>query len=186
MEHPRRTAQQGASLIEVVVTLAIVAGALQVGLPAFDEWLHNASLSAASQDLLMDLHVARVEALKRNRRVALCKSADGQRCEDTGGWEQGWIVFHDENNNGRIDAGEELISRREPLSPALRLRGNQNVASYVSYTALGATRLKGGGFQAGTLTLCRVSGVPTAARQVILNAVGRPRVQRATVASCDA
>ena len=65
------------------------------------------------------------------------------------------------------------------------LRGNQSVASYVSYTALGATRLKGGGFQAGTLTVCRRSGVPTPARQVILNALGRPRVQRATVASCD-
>jgi len=186
MEHAHRPLQQGASLIEVVVTLAIVAGTLQMAWPGFEDMLHNAALSAASQDLLMDLHLARTEALKRNRRVALCKSDDGLHCANAGGWEQGWIVFHDENNNGKLDADEERILRHEPLKPELRLRGNQSVASYVSYTALGATKLKGGAFQAGTLTLCRVSGTPTAARQVILNAVGRPRVQRATVPSCDA
>ena len=42
----------------------------------------------------------------------------------------------------------------------------------------GATKLVGGGFQAGTLTLCRQSGRAGEGRQIILNAVGRPRVQK--------
>src|SRR4051794_28866160 len=113
MERTRSFRQHGVTLIESVVTLAIVAGALQGALPAFSDMLQNTALAAASQDLLMDLHLARVEALKRNRRVALCKSADGVQCTKAGGWEQGWVVFHDENNNGRLDSGEELIARRE-------------------------------------------------------------------------
>lgn len=186
MEHTRPPSQRGVTLIESVVTLGIVAGALHVALPAFSDLLQNTTLAAASQDLLIDLHLARVEALKRNRRVALCKSPDGLQCTKAGGWEQGWLVFHDENNNGRLDAGEELIARHEALAGALRLRGNQPVANYISYTPLGASKFTGGGFQAGTLTLCRVSPGATPSREVILNAIGRPRVQKATVPSCDA
>jgi type IV fimbrial biogenesis protein FimT len=185
MRHATRSFQHGLSLVESVVTMGVVAGALQLALPALDDMLQATALSSASQDLLMDLHLARAEALKRNRRVAMCKSADGVQCTAAGGWEQGWLVFHDENNNGTLDPGEERIARREALASALRLRGNQPVANYISYTPLGATRFTGGGFQAGTLTLCRSSPAPTPARQVILNAVGRPRVDKGTVASCE-
>lgn len=185
MRHATRSPQHGLSLVESVVTLGVVAGALQLGLPALDDMLQATALSSASQDLLMDLHLARMEAVKRNRRVAMCKSADGVQCTAAGGWEQGWIVFHDENNNGSLDAGEERIARREALAQPLRLRGNQPVADYISYTPLGVSRFAAGGFQAGTLTLCRASPMPTPARQVVLNAAGRPRVQKGTVASCD-
>jgi type IV fimbrial biogenesis protein FimT len=186
MKHGRLCPQRGLSLIESVVALGIAAGALGAALPAMQDFVQAASLSAASDELLADFQLARSEALKRNRRVALCKSADSLRCTAAGGWEQGWIVFHDENNNGRADAGEEVIRRRESLRGDLRARGNQPVADYVSYTALGVTKSRNGAFQAGTLTVCRVSALPGEGRQLIVNAVGRPRIQRATVASCDA
>jgi len=186
MQNPLARFEHGATLVECVVTLGIVAGALRMGVPAFSDMLQNTALVSASQDVLMDLHLARAEALKRNRRVALCKSSDGLQCTKAGGWEQGWLVFHDENNNGRRDDGEELIARREALGAMLRLRGNQPVANYISYTPLGASKYTTGGFQAGTLTLCRVSAGATPSREVILNALGRPRVQKATAASCDA
>ena len=72
-----------------------------------------------------------------------------------------------------------------PLKPAgMRASGNQPVDAYISYTGLGFTKSKTGAFQAGTLTVCRLSAQPTDARQVIVNAGGRPRSQRDTVASC--
>ena len=185
MRHATPFPQRGLSLVESVVTLGVVAGALQVAIPAVGDLVQASVLAGTAQDLLTDLHLARSEALKRNRRVALCKSADGVQCTRTGGWEQGWIVFQDENNNGVLESGEERIARREPLSTALRLRGNTPVSSYISYTPLGTTQSTGGAFQAGTLTLCRASPAETPARQVILNAVGRPRLQKGTVASCE-
>lgn len=172
------------SLAEVLVTLGIVGTVIGTAAPAAGDMVEAVRLSSASSDILGDLYLARMEALKRNRRVALCKSADGLQCSAAGGWEQGWIVFHDENNNGAVDPGEELISRHEPLPASLRLSGNQPVAKYISYTALGASKLTGGGFQAGTLTLCRRSAEPTPSRQLVLNSVGRPRVQRSTVPMC--
>lgn len=179
-----RARERGTSLIQAVVGLAIAAGGLRLALPGLQEIVQSAALNAAAEDVLTDLRRARSEALKRNRRVTMCKSADGQSCSAAGGWEQGWIMFHDENGNGLRDAGEETISRHEPLAIHLRLAGNTPVMRYVSYSAVGATRLTGGGFQAGTLTLCSTSGEPGAARQIILNALGRPRVQKATVPSC--
>lgn len=183
METTRRP-QRGATITEILVGLGIAAGAAGLAAPPLQDFLQASALAAASNELLADLHLARSEALKRNRRVALCKSADGLQCAGQGGWHQGWIVFQDENNNGELDEGEEMIAAHGALQEGMRLTGNQYVARYISFTAVGATKRTGGGFQAGTLTLCRASAAPTSSRQVILNAVGRPRVQRGTVAAC--
>ena len=179
-----RSIQSGVTLVELLVAVALVAALGALGAPALAEYQQGARLAAASGELVADLQRARAEALQRNGRVTLCKSPDGLQCTTRGGWEQGWIVFHDENGNRSVDEGEEVLARRAALEGQLRVVGNQPVASYVTYTAVGASKLVGGGFQAGTVTVCRQSEGPVPARQVILNAIGRPRVQKATVASC--
>lgn len=184
MSLPRLSRQRGLSLTECVVAMGVVGGTLHLALPAVDETIQSSRLAGASQALLVDLSLARSEALKSNRRAAMCKSPDGAACTRAGGWEQGWIVFHDENNNGLVEPGEDVIRRHEALPAGLRARGNQPIAHYVSYTPLGTTKYVGGGFQAGTLTVCRVSAAPTASRQVVINSVGRPRTQRSQLAEC--
>ena len=168
----------------MLVVLVVSAILVSLAAPSFSRAIDSVKLSSATNGFLSGLHLARSEAIKRNSRVALCKTADGVSCAATGGWEQGWIVFHDANNNGARESSELVILRELPLSSSLRLTGNVNVARYVSFTPTGGTRLIGGAFQAGTLTVCRYSAQPSEARQIILNAVGRPRVQRAAISSC--
>lgn len=179
-----RSVHGGFSLVEMLAVLVIVSLLLGAGAPSLMAWLDSIKLTAASNDFLSHLYLARGEAIKRQSRVVLCKSTDGVLCADTGGWEQGWIIFHDANNNGRREINEKLVQHEQALSSSLKLTGNQNVAKYVSFTPSGGTRLVGGGFQAGTLTVCKHSAEKGEARQIILNAVGRPRVQKATVTSC--
>jgi type IV fimbrial biogenesis protein FimT len=174
----------GVTLAECLVTLTIMAGLIAAALPSFYDMLTSAGLSAATSDMLDELRLARSDSLKRNWRVTMCKSSDGAHCVKTGGWEQGWILFHDVDNNGSVGAGEEIISRHEPLTLHLRVRGNQPVAHYISFSSLGITKLVGGAFQAGTLTLCRDSSGPTHSSLLVLNAVGRPRTQKSTVNNC--
>jgi type IV fimbrial biogenesis protein FimT len=174
----------GFTLIEMLGVLAISATLVTLAAPSMTAMFDSVRISAASNDLLAGLYLARSEAIKRNSRVALCKSADGVSCASAGGWEQGWIIFHDANNNGLREPSETIIRREMPLSSTVRLTGNLNVAHYVSFTPTGATKLAGGGFQAGTLTVCRQSLFGGEARQIVLNAVGRPRVQKAVVDSC--
>lgn len=180
---PQRAAR-GFTLTELLVVLTIVAVLATVGMPSMAAITDSIRLSSASNVFLSNLHLARSEAIKRNGRVVLCKSADGVSCAGSGGWEQGWLVFHDANNNGTLDSGESVIERAQPLAGNLRLTGNLNVASYVSFVSTGATKLVGGGFQAGSLTLCRQSASGGEARQIILNAAGRPRIQRVAVDTC--
>ena len=180
----RLPAAGGFTLIEMLAVVAVSALLMSLALPSFSAIIDSVKLSSATNVFLSGLHLARSEAIKRNSRVALCKTADGVSCAATGGWEQGWIVFHDANNNGARESSEVMILRELPLSSSMRLTGNVSVARYVSFTPTGGTRLIGGGFQAGTLTVCRYSAEAGEARQIILNAVGRPRVQRTAIASC--
>lgn len=176
--------QTGFTLMEALATLAVLVCVFGLAAPAAQDAIQEARLSALTGDLLQHLRLARSEALKRNARVALCRSADGLTCAEAGGWHQGWILFEDSNNSGLRDAEEPLLQRVDRLPPDLRLTGNGPVDRYVSYDAFGMTRLTSGAFQAGSFTLCRVSAGVIEARQIIVNAGGRPRVQKVLVASC--
>lgn len=179
-----RRAARGFTLVELLTVIAVIAVLATSAAPSISAMTNSGKLTAASNTLLASMLLARSEAIKRNSRVVLCKTADGVSCTGTGGWEQGWIVFHDVNNNGEHGSGEVVIERVQPLAGGVRLTGNSTLSNYVSFVSTGASKLLGGGFQAGTLTVCSQAGTGGEARQVILNAVGRPRVQKAPASSC--
>lgn len=181
---PHHRRQTGLTLIELLVVLAIVSVLVGAAVPSFRGLIRSTQLRSATDDLFSSLLLARSEAAKRRSRVALCKSADGATCTAKGGWEQGWIVFHDANNDGQRDKVEPLVQRVDRLATDMRLSGNLNVAKYISYSPTGETKLASGAFQAGTITLCNASSGGEDARQIVLNSVGRPRVQKVRVASC--
>ena len=64
-----RTSQQGVTLIELVITLFIMAVLLTFALPAFTELLAESRLKAATSALYLKLYQARSEAIKRNQRM---------------------------------------------------------------------------------------------------------------------
>jgi type IV fimbrial biogenesis protein FimT len=105
-------------------------------------------------------------------------------CSGSGGWEQGWIIFHDANNNAALDAGEALLMSEPALPGRLRLTGNAQLASDLSYTPSGSASLVSGAFQAGTLTMCVDSEAPMAARQIVISATGRPRTAKVMLDRC--
>ena len=166
----------------MVLAVALVLQAVAV--PALSSALDSMRLRAVNQALFVSLQLTRSEAIKRGGRVVLCKSASGADCSRNGGWEQGWIVFHDRNNNAQVDAGEAILQREPHLGGALRLRGNNLVESYVSYTALGNASMTGGGMQMGTLTLCQPQANQVTARQIVISSSGRARMQKAKLDRC--
>lgn len=174
----------GMTLVELLIVLSIAAIMLTLAVPSFDAVLQGNRFSTLANAYLTNLHLARSEATKRNARVALCKSADGASCTTGGSWDQGWIMFHDVNNNAQADSGETILQVNEALPTNWVLQGNTPVANYVSYAAMGGARMTSGAFQAGTLTLCRVSPSGGEARSIVISATGRPRVQTTSVATC--
>jgi type IV fimbrial biogenesis protein FimT len=180
----KRSASAGFTLIELMVVVAIAALLQSLAAPAFRGFVNSMRLTAAVNSLFTSLLLARSEAIKRNGRAVVCKSASGDACVSSGNWEQGWIVFHDANNNARRDAGEAIVSHQQATAAPILLTGNNPLASYVSYNPMGQTAYVSGAFQAGTLTVCVASASSQEARQIIISSAGRPRTVRTMVAHC--
>lgn len=178
---------RGFSLVELLVVTAISAVLVSIAMPSIGAMLVAQKSASTTNRFLASLHLARGEAIKRNGRVVMCKSSDGAQCTTSGGWEQGWLLFHDRNNNAWWEADEPVIQQQVGTADGLHLSGNAPVASYVSYAPTGRARLVSGAFQAGTFTLCPTgwgSG-GDAVRKIILGGPGRPRLQPGTVADCS-
>lgn len=172
--------KRGFTLMELMITLAIVAIVLAVGIPSFQEMMRENRLAAQTNAFLTALNLARSEAIKRGRRVTLCASADGATCAGDDGYQQGWIVFVDASNpvgatKPTVDPGDVVLRVYEGLPSGMKLTGNTPVKWYVSFTSDGLSRLLGGGFQAGTLELCAAPK----ARLIVINSMGRARVAEA-------
>lgn len=176
--------QCGATLLELIVVLAVSTILLTIAVPGFSSLFHATRLTSATNALVASLHVARSEAIKRSQRVVLCPAPAGDVCAGSGGWQQGWMVFHDANNNAQRDAGEPVVLTHPPLPAGLRVTSKGSTAGYISYTPAGDTQQVGGAWQAGTLTLCHASASPDAARQVVIYRTGRPRTAKISLAAC--
>jgi len=175
--------QTGTTLPEMMTVLAAVAIMLSIALPGMSTLMDSRVLSAATNDILASLHLARSESIKRGSRAVLCPSEDGNVCSGEG-WHSGWLVFQDLNNNAARDDGEALIQSRPALPAGIRLTGNQFVSNYISYAPNGGTKLVGGFLQAGTLTVCREAESPTRARRLIISTTGRVRTIKLDLANC--
>lgn len=166
------------------MTLAVLAILLTIAIPGFGAMIYSSRLSSTTNDMVAALYLVRSEAIKRNGRAVLCKSANGLICSASGGWDQGWVAFHDANNNAALDGGETLIRMQAALPQGLRLTGNSPISRYVSYTPGGATKLLSGAFQAGTFTLCQESATSVEGRQIIISSTGRPRTKKVSLSAC--
>lgn len=175
--------QSGVTLLELMVVLAVSAVLLTIGIPSFSSISANNRLVNATNSMVASLHLARSEAIKRNSRAVLCASATGTAC--TGDWHQGWLVFHDANNNAALDAGEVVILKQQALPNGFKIKGGGAFSKYVSYAPTGGAKYVSGAWQFGTLTLCNESGTSNAAREIKISNSGRPRTVKITLAACS-
>lgn len=183
MREGYRSSGSGFTLVECLIAVAVLAILTTSAIPAYTSMLTSHLLATQANDFLAALNLARSEAIKRNGRVVVCKSVAGEDCEPDAGWEQGWIVFDDRNNNANLDGADELLRRVGALAEGFVMVGNTPVAEYVSYTPLGLTKTTSGAFQAGTLTLCK-STAGNEGRQIVIGITGRPRVKKVSAAAC--
>jgi type IV fimbrial biogenesis protein FimT len=178
--------ERGFTLIELMVTIAVLAILLGIAAPSFRDMTASSDLRGISNELITTLAQARSEAIKRGGRVTVCMSADGTACTATGGWEQGWIMFADDSRSGsaaNIDTGETVLRTYPKASGDIVINGNM---TYVSYGADGLSKLMSGGFLAGTLQVCsKATGIADSerARKLTINNAGRVLVSKPTVAS---
>lgn len=172
----------GFTLIEVMVVIALIAIMLTMAVPSFTTMVMNNRLSTQANSLVIAVNLARSEAIKRNRNVVLCRSANGTSCA-AGGWEQGWIIYVDADPTDgpgvNTGAGDVILREFSALTGTNTLRASANYTASITYVPSGFST------QAGTLVLCddRDNDGDTAdaedfarGRAIIINNTGRPQM----------
>lgn len=169
---------EGVTLIEAMVTLAVGAIVLAVGVPAVRDIVATNRMSVAVNDLVTSLHISRTEAVKRAGQMVLCSSGAWNSPEagcQIGNLADGWIIFADTNRDDARDAGETIVLGHGPLGGGIDL----NAPNFVRFSDLGeaSTNVPGD----IEFLLCdergnRVAGGVTAGRLINMTATGRPQV----------
>jgi type IV fimbrial biogenesis protein FimT len=107
--------ENGFTIIELMITIAVAALLLTLGVPALQDMVRNNRLVSQTNNLVADVQLARSEAIKRNTQVALCRSNDLDATPTCGGstedWSTGWLVFADANGNGTYESASDTLLR---------------------------------------------------------------------------
>jgi len=86
--------QSAFTLIELMVTIAILAIIATLAAPNLSQMLHNTKVNTSSGDILSFLQQARTEAIRLGKIVTVCGSSDGSNCLATNktNWSTGLIA----------------------------------------------------------------------------------------------
>lgn len=107
-----RAQERGFTVIELMVTLAVLAIVVGFAIPGFQSIINSNRLAGTSNEFIAALQTARIEAIRRGRRVVVCASANTNAGADadcaTSGID-GWITFVDEDTDGELGAGDTLL-----------------------------------------------------------------------------
>lgn len=87
-----RSKTKGFTLFELIVTIAVAAIIVTVGVPGFQNIIANNRAVTHTNDLVTALNLARSEATRRGIDVLVCRSTDGATCEPGLDWSSGWVV----------------------------------------------------------------------------------------------
>lgn len=101
---------RGFTLIELMVTLAIMVVMLSWAVPSFRTIIQNNRITTQANEFLSAISIARSEAIKRGVSVSLCSSTDQATCSGAATWENGWIVFSDGTGvPGALDGTDTIL-----------------------------------------------------------------------------
>jgi type IV fimbrial biogenesis protein FimT len=168
MNRKRMDAIYGITIIELLVSLAVVAILSSIAAPSFISLIQDNRLVTQLNELQASLSFARSEAIKRNNTITTCRSHDGQSCEGKGDWKKGWLIFVDTDVDSIIDIGETILLQHGPISTNNTITFNR---SRIIYNGSGITR----GGSNGTFTFCDKRGI-SSARGIVISNTGRARL----------
>jgi len=186
---------EGVTLIELLVALSVAAIVLTLGIPAFTDFLASNRMTAAANDVVSAMHLARSEAIKRRVPVTFCASdnalAPNPACSAGSNPGAGWVVFVDANGSATIDGGELVVAVNGSLPDSIRANSTWDNGGDGApfYAAFGVTGQRmdlpaPGSRSLSDIQLCDergdrdVGGGLAAGRWVQLAATGRPQVYR--------
>ncbi len=176
---------RGFTLVELMIVLVIAAILGAMAMPSMRDFVRDNRLATETNTMITALALARSEATKRRRRVAVCSStnpaATTPACNGSAGnWDGGWLVFEDSNANSSYSSANDVLLRRQ-AGPGgeVTVRSNNAASTLILYQPNGT--LLGGTSPAFSICDSRGAGD---GRKITVTAVGRSSLERGGISSC--
>jgi type IV fimbrial biogenesis protein FimT len=126
-----RASNQGFTLVELCVVLAVMAILATFAAPSFFAWQTRDQVDARARSMFSTLSFARAEAVRRGARVTLCRIDASRRCLAAGrscengvaDWSCGWGVFVDRD-------GALALLRMQPAMTSIAITGTSTELSF--------------------------------------------------------
>lgn len=103
--------QRGASLVEQIMVVVIVASLAGVAMPPMRRLLTRNQVQAAQTDFIAGLQHARETAIASGQQTLFCPSIDGVQCSSSLRWDGGWLLAHDNDLDNQPDGAPIYSSR---------------------------------------------------------------------------
>jgi len=185
----KKRLENGFTLYELMITLTIVGVILTLGVPNLAEFTANSRLTSTANDLHASFQMARSESARAKTNITICASADALSGNPScgGTWDQGYIVFVDDDGDlARAGATETVLRAHGAIATGVQL-AVANDATYFSYASSGLGRGDVGGNPAMTqVVMCDdrgnivAAGGNSAARLFVATPLGRATILRDT------
>lgn len=168
----------GFTLIELMVTLAVLAILVTVAVPSFTGIMASNRVTTEINAFIGALQFARSAAIQKGGSTTVCASMNGASCSGAGSWDTGWIVYADLDDDGAVDTGE-LLRVHGALDNGDSMIGNANVEHTIDFDPSGLA-----GFDdLGQVTLNTADNDVSMQRCAVIPITGNVRSESGT--DCD-
>lgn len=171
----------GFTLVELLVTVSVVAILSSIAAPSFNSMVKRNRVTVQQNDLLSDIMLARLEAIKRSRSVSICSSnTAGTACSgNNDDWHQGWLVYVNSDKTGIYDSSEdELLRIHDPLSAGSTLGYTYTTLTFSSRGFMSSNEIN------ARFAFCNRDNNTDYEREIKMLSTGRASRRGATAITC--
>jgi type IV fimbrial biogenesis protein FimT len=178
---PQRTLR-GVTLIELLVTLVVLAILMMIAAPSFTRMVATNRLATQTNEFVSTLNLARSEAIRRSQAVSLVSNNTANPEQ----FQAGWVVITDADANGVTDSDGTTLREVAALAGSTTITrvtrtvssGNTAYASatssltdrgYVVFNARGGNNAGGSAF----FRVCSAGDATIPGRIVQISSIGR-------------
>ena len=179
--------QHGFTLYELMITVLIVGVVLAFSIPNMQAFTQNSRMTSTANDVHAAFHLARSESSRAKTNITVCASANSMASDANcgGTWDQGYIVFVDEEPDLNRSGSTETVLRAHPAIADGVSFAVANDATYFTYSSTGQGRPNVGGNTAvSQIVMCdergniKAAGGSSAGRLFVATPLGRATIFR--------